>query len=58
MKLKAWLGRALQKIGRWLTKSLDSHRQDKISATTQVATKQISNAQSTLASNASDGLNL
>src|SRR5467141_4049386 len=46
MKLKAWLGRELQQIGRWLTKSLDSHLKDKNLATTRVATEQISNAQS------------
>jgi len=43
---------------RWLTQSLDSHLKDKNLATTRVATEQISNAQSAVASNASDVVKL
>jgi hypothetical protein len=58
MRLKGWLGKGLQQLGRWLSTSLDNHRKDKISATTKVATEQISNAQTTLASNASQKVTL
>lgn len=54
MRLKAWFGKALQELGRWLSTDLDKQRKRKIAATADVATEQISDAQTTVASNASE----
>jgi phospholipase C len=52
MKCRAWVGRALQRIGKWSVNSANNQRKDTVWATTEVAKAQISNAQSRLASDA------
>jgi len=50
VKIRGWIGGAVQWIGKWLTRPLDNDRSAKVWATTQVAREQISQAQITLAS--------
>jgi phospholipase C len=53
LRLRAWVGSLFQRVSRWLTKSLDHQRVQRVWATNRVAVDQISDAQIEVAANAS-----
>jgi phospholipase C len=52
VRCRAWVGRVLMRLGKWLSADAQHQKQDVVRATSQLAKHQISNAQSGLAADA------